>query len=39
MKKNYPSNLTDNQYDAVLLIIGDKRKRRRPLKDVFDAII
>jgi transposase len=38
MKKNYPSNLTDNQYEAILHIIGDTRKRRRSLKDVFDAI-
>ncbi len=38
MKKNYPSNLTDNQYVAILQIIGDTRKRRRSLKDVFDAI-
>ena len=38
MKKQYPSNLTDNQYATILGIIGDTRKRRRSLKDVFDAI-
>jgi putative transposase len=38
MGKQYPSNLTDNQYDAILRIIGDKRKRRRSLKEIFDAI-
>lgn len=38
MKKNYPSNLTDNQYEAILGIIGDTRKRRRSLRDVFDAL-
>ena len=38
MKKEYPSNLTDNQYATILRIIGDKRKRRRSLKEIFDAI-
>lgn len=38
MKRDYPSNLTDNQYEAILRIIGDKRKRQCSLKDVFDAI-
>ncbi len=38
MKKQYPSNLTDNQYATILGIIGDKRKRRRSLKEIFDAI-
>ena len=38
MKKVYSSNLTDNQYETILGIIGDKRKRRRSLKEIFDAI-
>ncbi len=38
MKKRYSSNLTDNQYETILGIIGDKRKRRRSLKEIFDAI-
>ncbi len=36
--RRYPTNLTDSQYDAIIAIIGDKRKRRRSLKDVLDAI-
>ncbi|MDR2893905.1 MAG: transposase, partial [Alistipes sp.] len=39
MKKNYPSNLTDNQYEAMLRIIGDKRKRQCHLRDVLNAIL
>ncbi|MEG1898027.1 MAG: transposase, partial [Mucinivorans sp.] len=27
MKRNYPTNLTDSQYDTILRIIDDKRKR------------
>ncbi len=38
MKRQYPSNPTDNQYATILGIICDKRKRRRSLKDIFDAI-
>ena len=36
--KNYPTNLTENQYRAILAIIGDKRKRQRSLKEVLDAM-
>ncbi len=36
--RRYPTDLTESQYDAIIQIIGDKRKRRRSLKDVFDAI-
>lgn len=39
MKIDYPSNLTDSQYGTILQIIGDTRKRRYPLKDIFDAIL
>jgi transposase len=35
MGTQYSSNLTDNQYDAILRIIGDKRKRRHSLKEIF----
>jgi putative transposase len=37
--QKYPTDLTESQYGAIIAIIGDKRKRRRPLKDIFDAII
>ncbi len=36
--QNYPTNLTESQYRTILAIIGDKRKRERSLKEVFDAI-
>lgn len=36
--KNYPSNLTESQYCIILGIIGYKRKRKRSLKEIFDAI-
>jgi transposase len=35
---HYPSNLTESQYRTILGIIGERRKRKRSLKDVFDAI-
>lgn len=38
MKRNYPTNLTDSQYNTILRIIGDKRKRQHSLKEVIDAI-
>jgi putative transposase len=38
MRKSYPTNLTESQYSAILAIIGDKRKRQRSLKGIFDAI-
>lgn len=36
--RKYPTNLTDSQYKAIIAIIGDKRKRKSSLKDIFDAI-
>lgn len=36
--KTYPTNLTESQYNTILQIIGDKRKRQRSLKCVLDAI-
>jgi putative transposase len=38
MRSNYPTDLTDSQYGAILGIIGDKRKRQRSLRDVLDAL-
>jgi len=38
MKEQYPSNLTDNQYDTILGIICDNRKRSHSLKEIFDAV-
>jgi len=35
---NYPTNLTDIQYDAILAIINDKRKRNHSLREIFNAI-
>lgn len=39
MTRNYPTNLTDNQYGAILRIIGDKRKRKHSLREIFNAIL
>lgn len=39
MTRNYPTNLTDNQYAAILRIIGDKRKRKYSLREIFNAIL
>ena len=36
--KAYPTNLTDNQYYAMIRIINDNRKRKHSLNGVFDAI-
>lgn len=38
MKQNYPTNLTDSQYNTILRIIGDKRKRKCSLRSIFDAV-
>ena len=38
MRNIYPTNLTDSQYETILAIIGDKRKRQRSLRDVLDAL-
>jgi len=39
MRKIYSTNLTESQYEAILAIIGDKRKRNHTLKEIFDAIL
>ncbi len=36
--RKYPTNLTDSQYDAIIAIIYNNRKRKRSLKPVLDAI-
>ena len=36
--QNYPTNLTDSQYTTIIRIIGDRRKRKRSLKPIFNAI-
>jgi len=36
--KDYPTNLTDAQYDTILRIIKDNRKRKHSLKEIFNAI-
>lgn len=36
--RRYPTDLTDSQYDAILRIIGDKRKRKNSLREVLNAI-
>ena len=36
--KDYPTNLTDTQYDTILRIIKENRKRKHSLKEIFNAI-
>lgn len=36
--KTYPTNLTDSQWNAILDILKDKRKRKHTLKEIFDAL-
>lgn len=37
--RKYPSDLTDRQWQVIKKIIGDKRKRRNPLRKVVDALL
>jgi len=37
--RNYPSDLTDRQWQVIKKIIADKRKRRNPLRKVVDALL
>jgi putative transposase len=39
MTTNYPSDLTDAQYDAILQIMDDNRKRKHSLRDIWNAIL
>jgi hypothetical protein len=34
----YSTNLTESQYDAIIAIIDDKRKRKHDLREIFNAI-
>ena len=34
----YPTNMTDSQWSAILVILNDKRKRQHSLREIFDAI-
>ena len=36
--KNYSSNLTESQWNTILSIIEDKRKRKYSLREIFNAI-
>lgn len=33
MNKSYPTDMTDSQWSAILVILRDKRKRKRSLRD------
>lgn len=36
---NYPTSLTESPYRTILQIIGDKRKRKRSLRSIFDVVL
>lgn len=36
--KTYPTNLTDSQWNTILDILKDKRKRKHTLREIFDAL-
>lgn len=36
--KKYPSNLTDSQWNVIIEILNDKRKRKHDLREIFDAL-
>lgn len=36
--KRYPTDLTDSQYDTILSILEDDRKRKHSLREIFDGI-
>jgi putative transposase len=39
MTINYPTDLTDAQYDAILQIMNDNRKRKHSLREIWNAIL
>ena len=39
MRKKYPSDLTDNQWNSIVHIITDYRKRKHCLRRIFDSIL
>ncbi len=38
-KTNYPTNLTDNQWNAILQNFNEKRKRKHTNREIFNAIL
>ncbi|MDR3236190.1 MAG: transposase, partial [Prevotellaceae bacterium] len=36
--RNYPTDLTDIQYSAILRFFSDKRKRNHSLREIMNAI-
>ncbi|GHT34554.1 hypothetical protein AGMMS49574_22210 [Bacteroidia bacterium] len=38
MNTTYPTNMSDSQWSAILVILKDKRKRKHSLREIFDAI-
>jgi Transposase and inactivated derivatives len=38
MNNFYPTNLTDSQWSTIIAILGDKRKRKHSLREIFNAI-
>lgn len=36
--KKYPSNLSDSQWNVIVKILNDKRKRKYDLREIFDAL-
>lgn len=38
MRTNYQTSLTDNQWNSILQLIGDNRKRKHSLRSVFDGL-
>lgn len=36
--KKYPTNLTDSQWNVIVKILNDKRKRKHDLREIFDAL-
>lgn len=38
MNKSYPTNMTDSQWNTIVVILADKRKRKHSLREIFDAI-
>lgn len=38
MHQTYSSSLTDNQWQSIVLILGDRRKRKYPLRSIFDGL-
>ncbi|HNW89611.1 MAG TPA: transposase, partial [Bacteroidales bacterium] len=36
--KNYPTNLTENQWQVMKKFLNDERKRKHSIREIFDAI-